>query len=123
MDYETARQALTEMADSLPRGIFRELNGGIVLIEDEVRDANGIYILGHYHFQPQGLGRYISIYYGSVMVVYGNCGEDEILARLRGVLHHELTHHIEHLAGDKTLEHQDEEDMRKILSSYNQGGK
>ncbi|MCL2574020.1 MAG: hypothetical protein FWE34_05645 [Defluviitaleaceae bacterium] len=119
MEFEDAREALTEIADSLPREIFRELNGGVLLLEDVVRDRHGFYILGHYHYHPHGLGRYISIYYGSVMELFGHTSRDYILKKLKETLYHELTHHIEHLAGDKTLERQDEIDIARML----QGGR
>ena len=115
MEFEQAREALTEIADALPYEIYNDLNGGIVLVPYVQMDAKGIYTLGHYHFNPMGLGRHITIYYGSIMAVYGNYGEEFILQKLKETLYHELTHHIEHMAGDKTLERKDEIDMAKIM--------
>ena len=115
LDFEEAREYLTEIADDLPKDIFKELNGGIILVPDTKYDTDGLLILGHYHFDPLGLGRYVTIYYGSVMEVYGNSSADIIKKQLKDVLYHELTHHIEHLAGDKSLEIQDEIDKARIL--------
>ena len=115
MDFEEAREALTEMADSLPSEIFRELNGGIILVPDAQRDAHGLFIMGRYHFDPRGLGRYITIYHGSFMELYAYSPHEVFREKLREVLHHELVHHIEHLAGDKSLEVQDEIDKARML--------
>ncbi|MDL2294616.1 metallopeptidase family protein [Ruminococcaceae bacterium OttesenSCG-928-D13] len=93
-----------------PPEIFRELNGGIVLLPDLVHSPHGgtLYTLGTYHNQPMGLGRYISIYYGSFVQVHGRASEEAQKQALREVLHHELTHHIESLAGVRDLEVKDE---------------
>jgi hypothetical protein len=46
-------EALTHMVDSLPREIFTELNGGVLLKEDAKlhpkRRADDLYILGEYY--------------------------------------------------------------------------
>jgi len=115
LEFEDAREYLTEIADDLPHEIFKELNGGIILVPDIKRDADGLFILGHYNFDPLGLGRYITIYYGSITEVYGNLSSVIIKRQLKEVLYHELTHHIEHLAGDKSLEIQDEIDKARML--------
>jgi len=116
MTFEIAQEALSQFADALPEKIFQGLNGGIVLLPDikmhpESINTENLYILGQYHYEPYGLGRYITIYYGSLLNVWEGCTEDEKLARLKEVLHHELTHHLENMAGDKSLEIQDEIDL------------
>ena len=113
MDYETAREILTEFADALPEGIFNQLDGGIILQPETLRhpQGGGLYIIGQYHNQPYGLGRYVSVYYGSFIAVHGNTSFENQRRALRDVLYHELTHHIESLAGDRSLEKQDEVDL------------
>jgi hypothetical protein len=116
--FELAQEMLDEIAADLPREIFRGLNGGYVLSPEELFDANGLVILGHYHHQPHGLGRYISVYYGSIFHLYGHLPTRRFREKLKYVLHHELTHHLESLAGDKSLEIQDEIDKARFLG-YN----
>ena len=116
MTFETAQEALSEFADALPEKIFEGLNGGIVLLPDvkmhpESINTDELYILGQYRYEPYGLGRYITIYYGSLLHVWEGCTENEKLERLKEVLYHELTHHLENMAGDKSLEIQDEIDL------------
>jgi len=83
------------------------------LVADEYIDEDGLYILGHYHVQPHGLGRYVSIYYGSLIRAYGWMPPEQFKGQIKSTLHHELTHHLESLAGDKSLEVQDAIDRAK----------
>lgn len=116
ISFEEARQLLGELADSIPPAIYRELNGGIILLPDtrlHPQSARGdLYLLGQYHYEPSGFGRYITIYYGSLQRVCGHLPRGQQVKQLREVLYHELTHHLEHLAGDRSLEIQDELDLR-----------
>ncbi|MCL2355978.1 MAG: hypothetical protein FWC70_02305 [Defluviitaleaceae bacterium] len=115
LTFEEAQIALDEIADALPPAIFDRLNGGYVLTEEALFDADGLVILGQYHREPQGLGRYITVHYGSMVEVYGNFSPKSFRRELKRVLHHELTHHLEDLAGDKSLEIQDEIDKADML--------
>ena len=114
--YEQTQEALDQLINALPPGIFRNLNGGVALREAPVYDHNGLLILGHYHVEPRGLGRYITIHYGSLAIAYGHLSPDRFCEKLKDTLHHELTHHLEHLAGDRSLEIQDEQQIKRILS-------
>ena len=104
--FEEAGIMLDEACEALPEGIFRELNGGVNLLPDVKKDADGGIILGLYHHD--GMGRYIEIFYGSVRELYGDVPPEKFRERLTKTLHHELTRHVEGLAGDRTLEHWDE---------------
>jgi len=121
LDYEDVQEILTQIADEVPGEIYKNLNGGIILSSDlkEHPDSagGGLYTLGEYKFEPTGLGRYIVIYYGSLAAVYGSAGKERLVEKLREVLYHELTHHLEHMAGDRSLERKDEAD----LSRYRRG--
>ncbi|MCL1878562.1 MAG: hypothetical protein FWF80_06865 [Defluviitaleaceae bacterium] len=114
LSFEDAAIALDEIADALPPEIFDGLNGGYVLTEQRLYDENGLIILGQYHREPHGLGRYITVHYGSMVEVYGYSPQ-KFRRELKRVLHHELTHHLEDLAGDKSLEIQDEIDKAEML--------
>lgn len=115
---EEARRALNEYYDRLPPEISRELNGGISLVPQHKVNPQGrgddLLILGEYHHDPGGLGRYITLYYGSFERVYGHLPDHLFRDQLRKTLYHELTHHLESLAGDRSLEVED----AKQLAAY-----
>ena len=107
---------LSEIADEIPAEIFNRLNGGIVLREEcmlHPEGAGDLYIMGQYSCQHD-LGRCIHIYYGSFMRTHGHLPREALRARLRATLLHELTHHLESLAGEKDLAVQD----RRELENY-----
>ena len=116
LTFEQSRQALTEFADALPPAIFAGLNGGIVLLPDMVEDEHDLLILGEYHVDPDGLGRRVSIYYGSMVECFFDLSPSEFKSELRHTLHHELTHHLEDMAGDDSLGIQDELDLQNYLT-------
>ena len=115
LNFEDACDALEILIEELPNEILEGLNCGVVMLNEMQYDINGLIILGQYHFEPRGLGRYITIYYGSIRAVYAYLPNNIFIEKIKEVLHHELTHHIEHLAGDRTLERQDEIDKIKYL--------
>lgn len=106
VSYKEAGKMLDKAMEALPEGIFNGLNGGVNLIEEAKADSRGGYILGLYHNNM--MGRYIEIFYGSFTALYGDIPPMQFERRLKSTLHHELTHHIEGLAGDRSLEQWDE---------------
>jgi hypothetical protein len=111
LSFEETDTLLHEMADSLPAEIFRELNGGVVLLPDtkihpESNEAGTLYILGEYRADRPGygLGRYIVVFYGSFIRTFSGLPFNRQVSELKKVLHHELTHHLESLAGERGLE-------------------
>lgn len=116
ISYDEAGNLLDTLIEELPPGIFHRLNGGVNLIEDTKRGENGDYILGLYHVND--MGRYVEIFYGSFVELFGDVDEDKFREELRVTLHHELTHHLENMAGDKTLERWDEEQALDRLYGY-----
>ena len=108
---------LDEIAAELPEGVFDRLNGGVsILPETKISSADpdgGLYTLGEY--RRDQMGRYIVIYYGSVLAVHGNDTRESLRANLKKLLAHELTHHLESLAGDRDLEIEDEMELDKYL--------
>lgn len=107
LSFEEAGRVLDEAVEALPEGIFRELNGGVNLLPDTKKSDDGRFTLGLYHNDL--MGRRVEIFYGSFLALYGELPDSEFREHLVATLHHELTHHIEGLAGDRTLEHWDEE--------------
>ena len=110
---------LDEIAAELPDEIFRELNGGVSLLPEAKRNAadqsGGLYTLGEY--RRDQMGRYIVLYYGSIRAVHGGETRDELRASLKKLLAHELTHHVEALAGERDLEIEDERKMREYFGA------
>ena len=112
-DIETAARLLDEEAEKLPAEIYRELNGGVNLLPEARRDASGLYTLGLYHYDA--MGRYIELFYGSFKKTNPEADEDSLRQLLGETLRHELTHHLESLAGDRSLERWDEEHRAQLL--------
>lgn len=111
LSFEQAGEILDEAVDALPDGIYDDLNGGVNLLRETRRDEDGRYIMGLYHHG--GMGRYVEIFYGSFVAVYGNGPDETFAEELKKTLYHELTHHVENKAGDRTLERWDEEQALK----------
>jgi len=109
-------EMLDEIAAELPEEVFRELNGGVSLLPDtrlsNAAPDGGLYTLGEY--RRDQMGRYIVIYYGSICAVHGSASREQMQKHLRDLLTHELTHHIESLAGERDLEIEDE----RMLEDY-----
>ncbi len=103
---------LDEAAAALPAEIFKDLNGGILLLPEAKPSPAGrgddLFILGEYN-QGGSMGRYISIYYGSFMRVYGHLGKTDMMEKLTQTLKHEFIHHLESMAGERGLEIKDAE--------------
>jgi hypothetical protein len=108
---------LDEIAAELPDEIFEELNGGVSLLPgkkfSEADPSGGLLTLGEY--RRDQMGRYIVLYYGSICAVHGHETREELRENLRKLLAHELTHHIESLAGERDLEIEDEIDLAEYL--------
>ena len=121
--FEEAGIMLDEIADEMPEEFYKELNGGIILVPHEKAhaDNNHLWTLGEYHNDRKGyggLGRYITIYYGSFARIYSHLDPIQIKEELRRVLVHEFTHHVESLAGDRSLEIKDAQRMAEYMKKY-----
>lgn len=116
---EEMETILDEVTAEFPPELFKELNGGILFLpETKLNPAgrkNDLFILGEYH-RGGNMGRYIVIYYGSFMRVYGGLEKEALRDRLIHTLKHEFTHHLESLAGERGLEIEDEIFLKKYLS-------
>lgn len=109
---------LDEIALEFPQDLYKELNGGILLLPEAKRSPmakkNDLYILGEYN-SGGNMGRYIIIYYGSFSQVYGHLSKERLKEHLIHTLKHEFTHHLESLAGERGLEIKDAQDMDDYL--------
>jgi len=118
LTYEEVYEYLNGIAEGLPAGLYTHLNGGILLQQEALLSPyalqDDLHTLGQYTHAPSGLGRYITIYYGSFeKIALGKSTEDQ-KNLLREVLLHEFTHHLENLAGLKDLEIED----ARLLERY-----
>lgn len=111
-------EMLDQIASEFPEEFYKELNGGISLLPERKISpyaiGNDLFILGEYHHDK--MGRYIYIFYGSFMRIYGNLSESELRERLKKTVAHEFTHHMESLAGERGLEIKDELQKKEYLS-------
>ena len=106
---DAVEKMLSEIAEELPAELFNHLNGGVVLLEAckaHPESTGDLYIMGEYSHRHD-MGRCIYIYYGSFMRVHAYAPEDVLRGQLRATLLHELTHHLESLAGERGLEVKD----------------
>ena len=118
MDIDSFHKMIEELSEEIPDDLFRELNGGILTLPEVKLHPQSkkpaYYTLGEYRTQIPGLGRYIVIYYGSFVNVFGvNADTDTLRREIRKVLLHEFRHHIESLAGEKDLMIEDEINLQK----------
>lgn len=112
---------LDEISGELPQDFFRELNGGVVLHEQAKPHPQGrgddLWIMGEY-CRSRSLGRYINIYYGSFMQVYGGLSYEALKRKVRHTLVHEFRHHLESLAGQRDLEVIDEMNLARYKKDF-----
>ena len=115
---EEVQIILDEIAEELPPEIYKDLNGGIILLPQvkyhKKSVDNDLYVMGEYR-NERILGRYIIVYYGSVERLYGNLSRNRLKNKLRSVVKHEFLHHLESLAGEKHLEIEDERKLSEYL--------
>ena len=118
MDIDQFHELLDEISAEIPVEILQDLNGGIVLLpetrlhKDDL--AGNLYTMGEYRVQIPGMGRYVAIFYGSFIKVYGlHPNRKKLREELRKTLLHELRHHLESLAGVRDLEVFDDEQIAK----------
>lgn len=106
---------LDQAYEEFPEVLFQGLNGGILLLEESKPDPDAgedVYIMGEYCRDE--MGRYINIYYGSFAALFFDEPRSVWEEELRITLRHELTHHVEGLAGDRSLEYKDSAQLDAI---------
>jgi len=111
---------LDEIAQEIPAEFFGGLSGGIVLREECKLHPEGegnLYILGEYS-NRRSMGRCIRIYYGSFMRTHGHLSSGSLRGKVRTTLLHELTHHLESLAGERGLEVKDRQQLEEYKRKH-----
>ncbi len=104
------------VTNEIPPTLLESLNGGIRLSKalQQDDDEEDYYILGEYI--EDNLGSYINLYYGSFMHFYGDKSNKRIKKEILSTIKHELTHHIESLAGDESLALEEDMEVAKRKS-------
>ena len=128
VSYPRFRELVAEEMDLLPDYVFDELSGG-VLVEDRRRlspdsVADDLFILGLYTWG--GLGKQVTLYYGSFVEVLGSASEKAYRKRIRETLRHEFRHHMETRAGifgKGSLLEEDENRRQRYLQARKGSGK
>ena len=120
LSFDEFEETLQSLAAEIPEKYYVDLNGGVHAsplwkIHPQSRGCE-LSILGEYHVE-YGLGRFIVIYYGSFQHVYPNLADDVLRLEMKKVLEHELTHHLESLAGEKDLEIADAVQLMKYMET------
>ncbi len=117
-DIDRVHAMLDEIAENLPREIFRELNKGIVLLPQsklhpKSDPSQALYVLGEY--TSNRTGRQIALYYGSFRRSFSHLSEERLYHQLKRTLYHEFVHHLEGLAGDYDLEIEDKKSLARYM--------
>jgi len=117
MTYARFRRVIAEMVDELPPEFMRGLQGVHAIEEAKPEeDFVDVWRMGEY-LDPgsdqflgagEGLGRHVALYYGSFVHVAGDDPEFDWEEEMWETLTHELRHHVESLAGDDSLNIEDE---------------
>jgi hypothetical protein len=112
MTFDMFQQTTQEMMAEIPEEFTQGLQGLHIFQKTKAeRDLPDVYRLGEY-LDPgpdqflggnQGLGRHIALYYGSFLTIAKGDSDLDWEEQLWETLTHELQHHVESLAGDRTL--------------------
>lgn len=115
LSIDQVNDILDELCGELPEALFQELNGGVLLLEEALPDRSAgedVYIMGEYCCDE--MGRYVNIYYGSFAALLYDEPRQVWVDELRTTLRHELTHHVEGLAGERSLEYKDSAQLEAL---------
>ena len=104
MDIDEFSSYVTEVLDQeIPPVLLEGLNLGVIVRPnlERSKDESNFIIMGLY--VQNKLGRQIILYYGSFLHFFKNRSVNAWKKKIEGTIKHELTHHIEALAGQKDL--------------------
>lgn len=120
-EFETMVQ---EIMGTLPEDFFRELNGGVIVRDQEklhpASVENDLFIMGEYQINRY-LGRFVVLYYGSFVRCCGGWPRERLREKIQKVILHEFRHHLESLAGERGLEIEDAEEIARYKMRYTSG--
>lgn len=108
MNLDQFRNCAHRIIESLPSGLFKQLNGGILVLDEKNEEADCL-VMGEYIEDPV-MGKTILLYYGSFVEDLEDKSEEEWIEEIEDTIIHELRHHVESLAGvDYLSEEEDNE--------------
>lgn len=108
MNLDQFRNCAHRIIGSLPSDLFKQLNGGILVLDEKNEEADSL-VMGEYIEDPV-MGKTILLYYGSFVEDLEDKSEEEWLEEIEDTILHELRHHVESLAGvDYLSEEEDNE--------------
>ena len=117
LSFDEVGEILDRLVAALPQEILADLNGGVCLLEEEMRpagkDGEHSLLLGQY-FASSAFGRHVELYYGSFLASFRTSPREAWEEQLKKTLYHELTHHLEHKAGCRDLVIEDEEQKQRL---------
>jgi predicted Zn-dependent protease with MMP-like domain len=122
LSIDEVNEILDDYYDQIPMELFAWLNGGVVLLEDALpapEAGEDVYVMGQYCCDE--MGRYIKIYYGSFAALLADEPREVWEEELWITLRHELTHHMEGLAGERSLERKDSEQLERLRAEGGAG--
>ena len=105
LSFPAFRTLADRLADELPPDLTRNLNGGILAVPKRVK-RGGYWILGEY--VEDLMGRTVYLYHGSFRELFAGEPREVWEEEIRETLVHELTHHVEALAGVDDLTREEE---------------
>ena len=121
VDFDQFCQIAEEINAELPASFFKELNGGVQADPNRKVHPKSVgdelVIMGEYH-RDYYFGRYIVLYYGAFLQVYGNAPEEVWRRQLDHTIRHEFRHHLESLAGERDLEIEDAVRLAQYQDRY-----
>jgi hypothetical protein len=110
---------VAEMVEEIPSEFLEGLQGVHVIEEARLEEGYvDVYRMGEY-LDPgpeqflgagEGLGRHVALYHGSFVAIAAGDPDFDWEEEAWETLTHELRHHVESLAGDASLIHQDDLD-------------
>ena len=106
MNLDQFRKSADSIVESLPPALFRNLNGGVLILEEKNEEDDSL-VMGEYVEDPV-MGNTILIYYGSFVEDLEEASEEEWIEKLEDTILHELRHHVESLAGVDYLSEEEE---------------
>ncbi len=104
MDLGEFTQCVSAILDNdIPPELLEGLNLGVIVSPDlkKSKDGTGGIIMGVY--VRNNMGRQVILYYGSFLYMYENRSDKVWRRKILSTIKHELTHHIEALAGQEDL--------------------
>lgn len=119
--YDAFDRIVQEEIALLPEYVHHDLTGGVLIDPGTylhpARVADDLYIMGTY--STGGItGKAIILYYGSFMATMPNASEEALRLKIRETLRHEFLHHLETMAGEKSLVDEDVDRMIQYLKSH-----